>query len=67
MPTKKSGGKGEERKIGRDAESGKFMSVADAQKNKKGAVVETIFTPTSKKEAPKMGSSGKKGSSSKKK
>lgn len=36
------------KKIGRDAESGKFKSVKDAQKDKKGSVVETIKTPTKK-------------------
>jgi hypothetical protein len=29
-------------KVGRNAETGKFMKVSAAQKNKKGAVVETI-------------------------
>jgi len=33
------------RKIGRDAGSGKFMPVKDAQKDKKGAIVETIKVP----------------------
>ena len=34
------------RKIGRDAESGKFKPVKDAQKDKKGSIVETIKIPT---------------------
>ena len=34
------------KKIGRDAETGKFMPVAEAQKNKKTAVVETIKVKT---------------------
>ena len=33
------------RKIGRDAGTGQFMPVKDAQKDKKGAVVETIRVP----------------------
>lgn len=33
------------RKIGRDAETGEFKSVKDAQKDKKGSVVETIQVP----------------------
>jgi hypothetical protein len=37
------------RKIGRDAGTGKFKPVKDAQKDKKGSVVETIKTPTKKK------------------
>lgn len=38
------------RKIGRDAETGKFKPVKDAEKDKKGSVVETIKTkPTTKK------------------
>lgn len=32
------------KKIGRDAETGLFKSVMDAQKDKKGSVVETIKT-----------------------
>jgi len=34
------------KKIGRDAETGKFMPVAEAQKHKKTAVVETIKVKT---------------------
>lgn len=37
------------RKIGRDAETGKFKPVKDAQKDKKGSIVETIKTPPKKK------------------
>ncbi len=44
MPTKK---------IGRDAGTGKFKSVKDAQKDKKGSIVETIKTPTKKVTPPK--------------
>lgn len=36
------------RKIGRDAGSGKFVPVKEAQKNKGGAVVETIKVPPPK-------------------
>jgi hypothetical protein len=36
------------KKIGRDAETGKFKPVKDAQKDKKGSVVETIKTPPKK-------------------
>lgn len=36
------------RKIGRDAGSGKFIPVKDAQKHPKTAVVETIKTPKKK-------------------
>ena len=43
MPTKK---------IGRDAETGKIKPVKDAQKDKKGSIVETIKTPP-KKTPPK--------------
>lgn len=32
-------------KIGRDAETGKFKTVAAAQKDKKGSIVETIRKP----------------------
>lgn len=39
MPTKK---------IGRDAETGKFKTVKEAQKDKKGSVVETISVPKKK-------------------
>lgn len=37
------------RKVGRDAGTGKFKPVKDAQKDKKGSVVETIKTPKKKK------------------
>ena len=33
------------KKIGRDAETGLFKSVKDAEKDKKGSVVETIRVP----------------------
>jgi len=33
---------GKTQKIGRDAETGKFKPVKEAQKDKKGSVVETI-------------------------
>lgn len=33
------------RKVGRDAGTGKFKSVKDAQKDKQGSVVETIKPP----------------------
>lgn len=33
------------RKIGRDAGSGKFKPVKEAEKDKKGSIVETIKTP----------------------
>jgi len=36
------------RKIGRDAETGLFKTVKDAQKDKKGSIVETIKIPTPK-------------------
>jgi len=36
------------KKIGRDAGTGKFKPVKDAQKDKKGSVVETIKTPPKK-------------------
>jgi hypothetical protein len=36
------------RKIGRDAETGLFKPVKDAQKDKKGAIVETIKVPAKK-------------------
>ena len=36
------------RKIGRDAGSGQFIPVKEAQQNPKGAVVETIKTPSKK-------------------
>jgi hypothetical protein len=41
------------KKIGRDAGTGKFMSVADAQKHKKNAVVETIKVKTPPPPPPK--------------
>ena len=37
------------KKIGRDAGSGKFIPVKQAQKDKKGAVVETLKPPPKKK------------------
>jgi hypothetical protein len=37
------------RKIGRNAETGRFISVGEAQKDKKGAVVETVKIPNRKK------------------
>ncbi len=37
------------KKIGRDAGSGKFKPVKEAQKDKKGSVVETIKTPSKTK------------------
>ena len=37
------------KKIGRDAETGKFKPVKEAQKDKKGSIVETIKTPDKKK------------------
>lgn len=42
-------GKGGTHKIGRNAESGKFIPVKDAQKNPKDTTVETIKTPPKKK------------------
>ncbi len=36
------------RKIGRDAETGKFKPVKDAERDKKGSVVETIKLPKPK-------------------
>lgn len=39
------------RKIGRDAGSGKFIPVKEAQQNKKTAVVETIKTKTTPKKS----------------
>jgi hypothetical protein len=36
------------RKIGRDATTGRIIPVKEAQKNKKGAVVETVKIPTRK-------------------
>ena len=41
--------KTETRKIGRDAETGKFIPVKDAERRKKTAVVETIKIPKKKK------------------
>ena len=41
------------KKIGRDAETGKFKPVKDAQKDKKGSIVETIKTPPKKATPPK--------------
>ncbi len=51
------------RKIGRDAETGHFMPVEEAKKDKKGAVVETIKTPPPK---PKPSSKPKPGTKPKK-
>ncbi len=39
-----------ERKAGRDAETGRFIPVKEAQRRKKTAVVETIKTPKRKKD-----------------
>lgn len=36
------------RKIGRDADTGRFKPVKDAQADKKGSVVETIKVPPKK-------------------
>lgn len=36
------------KKIGRDAGSGRFKPVKDAERDKKGSVVETIKTPSPK-------------------
>lgn len=41
------------RRIGRDAETGKFKPVKEAQKDKKGSIVETIKTPPTKSLQPK--------------
>ena len=41
------------RKIGRDAGTGQFKPVKEAQKDKQGSIVETIKTPT--KPTPKKG------------
>lgn len=38
-----------DRKIGRDAGSGQFKPVKDAQRDKQGSVVETIKSPPKKK------------------
>jgi hypothetical protein len=35
-------------KVGRDAETGKFMPVKEAERRKKTAIVETIKKPTKK-------------------
>lgn len=40
------------RKIGRDAEDGRFKSVEEAKKDKKGSVVETIKIPSRKSAKP---------------
>jgi hypothetical protein len=37
------------RKIGRDAGTGLFKSIKDAQKDKKGSIVETIKVPAKPK------------------
>ncbi|WP_374374543.1 hypothetical protein [Dongia sp.] len=37
------------RKIGRDAGTGQFIPVKEAQRDREGAVVETIKVPTKKK------------------
>ncbi|HRD50905.1 MAG: hypothetical protein JNK95_16090 [Candidatus Competibacter sp.] len=42
--SKKSGGQ----KIGRDAATGRFIPVSEAQRRKKTAVVETVKKPTVK-------------------
>ncbi|MFC1798758.1 hypothetical protein ACFLZL_03015 [Thermodesulfobacteriota bacterium] len=47
MAKKKSGGGS--RKIGRDAETGKFIPVEKARRRKKTAVVETIPPPKKRK------------------
>lgn len=36
-------------KIGRDAGTGKYKSVKEAQRDKKGSIVETVKTPPKKK------------------
>lgn len=41
------------RKIGRDAETGKFKPVKEAQKDKPGSVVETIKIPAKQKPTKK--------------
>jgi len=43
------------RKIGRDAGSGQFKPVKEAQKDKKGSVVETIKVPPKPPTPPKNG------------
>lgn len=47
MAKKKSGGT--TRKVGRDAGTGRFIPVKEAQKRKKTAVVETMWYPKKKK------------------
>jgi hypothetical protein len=42
-------GKGSTHKIGRDASTGKFIPVKDAQKDPKHTTVETIKNPPKKK------------------
>lgn len=41
------------RKIGRDAETGKFKPVKEAQQDKKGSIVETIKGPAKPPSPPK--------------
>ena len=41
--------KGNSRKVGRDAETGQFITVDDAKRRPKNTVVETIKYPTTKK------------------
>lgn len=41
------------RKVGRDAETGLFKPVKEAQRDKKGSVVETIKYPNPPKPPPK--------------
>ena len=41
--------KGGSRKIGRDAGTGRFIPVKEAERRKKSAVVETIKTPKKKR------------------
>ena len=41
------------RKVGRDAGTGEFIPVKKAQKDKEGAIVETIKYPAAKKAAKK--------------
>lgn len=43
------------RRIGRDAETGKFKPVKEAQKDKKGSIVETIKITPTKSPPPKKG------------
>jgi len=49
MGTKKKTTKGATHKIGRDAKTGRFITVAEAQRRKKTAVVETISNTPKKK------------------